>query len=148
MMGFTIALIYLLYSAPDLAMVQFTIETLSVILFVLVIYRLPQFTRTRGGSPAVLDVVVSVAAGVLVTVLVLTLSAVPYDSLVTPFYAENSLKLAQGRNVVNVILVDFRGFDTLGEITVLALAGIGVFALLKLSGKTEAIRTSSQEETK
>jgi multicomponent Na+:H+ antiporter subunit A len=148
MMGFTIALIYLLYSAPDLAMVQFTIETLSVILFVLVIYRLPQFTRTRGGSPAVLDVVVSVAAGVLVTVLVLTLSAVPHDSLVTPFYAENSLKLAQGRNMVNVILVDFRGFDTLGEITVLALAGIGVFALLKLSGKTEAIRTSSQEETK
>lgn len=148
MMGFTIALIYLLYSAPDLAMVQFTIETLSVILFVLVIYRLPQFTRTRGGPPAVLDVVVSVAAGVLVTVLVLTLSAVPHDSLVTSFYAENSLKLAQGRNVVNVILVDFRGFDTLGEITVLALAGIGVFALLKLSGKTEAIRTSSQEETK
>ncbi len=47
---------------------------------------------------------------------------------------------------MNVILVDFRGFDTLGEITVLALAGIGVFALLKLSGKTEAIRTSNEEE--
>lgn len=146
MIGFTIALIYLLYSAPDLAMVQFTIETLSVILFVLVIYRLPQFTRTRGGRTAVLDVLVSVAAGVLVTVLVLSISAVPHDSLVTPFYAENSLKLAQGKNVVNVILVDFRGFDTLGEITVLALAGIGVFALLKLSGKSEAIRTAEKED--
>jgi multicomponent Na+:H+ antiporter subunit A len=66
------------------------------------------------------------------TGLVLTITAAPSDRVLTPFFAETALPEARGRNIVNVILVDFRALDTLGEITVLAAAGIGVFALLRL----------------
>jgi multicomponent Na+:H+ antiporter subunit A len=65
-------------------------------------------------------------------VLVLAATALPLDSALRDFYASNARPLAHGRNVVNVILVDFRALDTLGEITVLGLAAIGVLALLKL----------------
>ena len=63
---------------------------------------------------------------------VLAVHAEPLRSRLSPFFSEASLSLAKGRNVVNVILVDFRGLDTLGEITVLAVAAIGVFALVRL----------------
>jgi multicomponent Na+:H+ antiporter subunit A len=66
------------------------------------------------------------------TALVLIVTAEPGRSRLAPYFAENSLLLAKGRNVVNVILVDFRALDTLGEITVLAVAAIGVYTLLKL----------------
>ena len=66
----------------------------------------------------------------MMTGLMLLTSAVPSNSTLAPFFMQNSLELAKGRNVVNVILVDFRGLDTLGEITVLMVAAIGVFALL------------------
>lgn len=130
--GLSISLIYLLYSAPDLAMVQFTIETLTVILFVLVIYRLPKFTRIQGQPARWFDLFVALAGGTLMTLLVLLVTSETFISLVSPYFNASSLPLAKGRNVVNVILVDFRGFDTLGEITVLSLAAIGVFALLRL----------------
>jgi len=130
--GLSISLIYLLYSAPDLAMVQFTIETLTVILFVLVIYRLPKFTRIQGQPARWFDLFVALAGGALMTLLVLLITSETFVSLVSPYFNASSLPLAKGRNVVNVILVDFRGFDTLGEISVLSLAAIGVFALLRL----------------
>jgi multicomponent Na+:H+ antiporter subunit A len=72
--------------------------------------------------------------GVLVTGLTLAATAVPPISQISSYFAENSYLLAKGRNVVNVILVDFRAFDTLGEITVLAVAAIGVYSLMKLRG--------------
>lgn len=131
--GFSIAILFLLYSGPDLAMVQFAIETLTVILFVLVIYQLPKFTRSNYPLHSnFINVIVSVAGGILMTGLMLITSAVPSNSNLSTYFMENSLTLAKGRNVVNVILVDFRGFDTLGEITVLMIAAIGVFALLGL----------------
>ena len=66
------------------------------------------------------------------TALVLAATAAPHPTPLRDYFASASLALANGRNVVNVILVDFRGFDTLGEITVLAAAAIGVVALLRL----------------
>jgi len=131
--GFSIAILFLLYSGPDLAMVQFAIETLTVILFVLVIYQLPKYTKSNYPVHAnLLNIIVSVAGGILMAGLMLLTSAIPSNSTLAPYFMENSLTLAKGRNVVNVILVDFRGFDTLGEITVLMIAAIGVFALLGL----------------
>ncbi|MCL4302668.1 MAG: putative monovalent cation/H+ antiporter subunit A [Anaerolineae bacterium] len=130
--GYTIALIYILYGAPDLAMTQVAVETLTVILFVLVLYRLPRFARMSSRSARLRDLLVALAAGGLMTLLTLVVRALPAPDYLTPFFAMNSLVLANGRNVVNVILVDFRGLDTLGEITVLAAAAVGVFALLKL----------------
>ncbi len=131
--GYSIAILFLLYSGPDLAMVQFAIETLTVILFVLVIYQLPKYTkRNYPLHSKVLNIIVSAAGGIMMAGLMLLTSAVPSNSTLAPYFMENSLALAKGRNVVNVILVDFRGFDTLGEITVLMIAAIGVFALLGL----------------
>ncbi|WP_299026365.1 putative monovalent cation/H+ antiporter subunit A [uncultured Thermanaerothrix sp.] len=133
MIGYGLVLIYLIYSAPDLAMVQFAIETLTVILFVLAVYRLPKFTLLTPSPTRFLDLLVAIAGGMLMTALVLVVTARPMVPHISDYFAQNSLTLANGRNVVNVILVDFRGLDTLGEITVLALAGIGVYALVRLT---------------
>ena len=94
-------------------------------------------------SERIRDGVVAVAGGVFMTVLVLAATAAPHPTPLRDYFGAASLALANGRNVVNVILVDFRGFDTLGEITVLAVAALGVVALLRLRasapGKGEAL---------
>jgi len=133
--GFSVAMIYILYGAPDLAMTQFAIETLTVILFVLVLYRLPRFTSYSRQISRFRDAVVAILAGAMMTLLVLAVTSTPLVSRLSPYFSENSYLLAKGRNIVNVILVDFRGIDTLGEITVLAVAAIGVFALMKLKAE-------------
>jgi multicomponent Na+:H+ antiporter subunit A len=130
--GYSVAVIFILFGAPDLAMTQFMIETLTVILFVLVFYHLPRFALFRGRAALVRDVAITLGLGAVITAVVLTGSGIQLYPKISRYFIENSLPAAHGRNVVNVILVDFRGFDTLGEITVLAVAGIGVFALLKL----------------
>jgi multicomponent Na+:H+ antiporter subunit A len=136
--GFSIAMLYILFGAPDLAMTQFAIETLTVILFVFVLYRLPRFSNYTGKATRLRDAFIAVSAGAMMTLLVLVITSTPLVSRLTPFFAQNSYTLAKGRNIVNVILVDFRGIDTLGEITVLAVAAIGVFALMKLRPNKEA----------
>lgn len=130
--GFAIALLFILYGAPDLAMTQFAIETLSVVLFVLVLYRLPDLAGLSSRASRLRDALIAIAAGLLVTTLVIIITARPLFSPLAKYFTEASYPEAQGRNVVNVILVDFRGMDTMGEITVLAVAAMGVFALLKL----------------
>ncbi|HEX9874167.1 MAG TPA: putative monovalent cation/H+ antiporter subunit A [Deferrimonas sp.] len=133
--GYGVALIFVQFGAPDLAMTQLTIETMTVILFVLVIHRLPLFSRISHRWSSRLDAAVALAAGGLMTVLTLVALTEQRGSRLSGYFAEQSLPAAHGRNIVNVILVDFRGTDTLGEITVLALAGAGVFALLKLGAR-------------
>jgi multicomponent Na+:H+ antiporter subunit A len=130
--GYGVTLIYVLYGAPDLAMTQFAIETLTVILFVLVIYRLPKLKNMSSTRSRVLDAIVALTVGGTMTVLTLVVTSVPLQSRLSPYFADKSYLAAHGHNVVNVILVDFRGFDTMGEITVLSVAAIGVFALLRL----------------
>lgn len=130
--GYGVALIFFLFGAPDLAMTQLAIETLVVILFVLVLYRLPTIASYSTTAARTRDAIVALISGGVVTVLILLVSAQPHPMRLTPYFAENSYLLAQGRNVVNVILVDFRGIDTMGEIVVIATAALGVFALLKL----------------
>ena len=130
--GYGIALIFVLFGAPDLAMTQFSIETLSVILFVLVLYRLPNMANLSATRTRIRDAIIAVATGGLITVLVLTITHEPLQSPLKEFFASVSYTAAHGHNVVNVILVDFRGIDTMGEITVLTIAAIGIFALLKL----------------
>jgi multicomponent Na+:H+ antiporter subunit A len=131
-MGLSICLLFVFYSAPDLAMTQFSIDTLTVILFVLVLYRLPRYLKLSDYRNRIKDGVISLAFGAIITVLILEVLASPVDKTISKYYAENAYVLAKGKNVVNVILVDFRGTDTFMEISVLAIAAIGVFALLKL----------------
>lgn len=146
--GYGITLLFMFYGAPDLAMTQFAIDTLTVMMMVLVLYRLPPFANFSTRKEQMRDAVIALSVGALMTTLVLVATANPTASLLTPFFADNSLAAAKGRNIVNVILVDFRGLDTLGEITVLAIAAFGVFALLKArtpSGAT--VDLSSTVET-
>jgi multicomponent Na+:H+ antiporter subunit A len=130
--GYGIGLVYLLFGAPDLAMAQILVESLIVILFVLVFYHLPRFAKLSAAPARARDVAVALAAGLLMTGLVLVATNTERETRLSDYYAETGQPEAHGRNIVNVILVDFRALDTLGEITVLAVAGIGVFALLKL----------------
>jgi len=128
--GYSVALMYALVGAPDLAMTQFAVETLTVVIFVLVFYQLRGFGDLSSRVVKTRDALVALAAGTLVTTLVLFIGASGTTSRLSSYFAEAAPRLAHGRNVVNVILVDFRGFDTLGEITVLVTVAIGVRALL------------------
>jgi multicomponent Na+:H+ antiporter subunit A len=128
--GYGIAVMYALLGAPDLAMTQFAVETLTVVIFVLVFYRLRGFGDLSSPLVRSRDAIVAAAAGALVTTLVLFVGASGTTSRLAAYFADAAPRLAHGRNVVNVILVDFRGFDTLGEATVLVTVAIGVRALL------------------
>ena len=128
--GYGVAVMYGLLGAPDLAMTQFAVETLTVVIFVLVFYRLRGFGDLSSRFVKSRDAIVAVTAGALVTTLVLFVGASGTTSRLAAYFADAAPRLAHGLNVVNVILVDFRGFDTLGETTVLVTVAIGVRALL------------------
>ncbi len=131
--GLGIAILFFLYSAPDLAMTQMLVETLTVVLFVLAFFRLPQMRTLSSKRLRITDAVLCAGFGVVMSVLVLI--SFHFDLLRSPvsqFLGEQSYPAAHGRNVVNVILVDFRALDTLGEITVLAIAALGIFGMLRL----------------
>ena len=131
--GLGIAMIYLIYSAVDLAITQILAETLTLILFVLVLQKLPGFLNLSEKASRIRDGIIAIAAGSFMTVLVIKSLQVNYSHPISDFYVRNSLPGGFGNNVVNVILVDFRALDTLGEITVLTIAALGVFSLVKLN---------------
>jgi len=129
--GFTVALTFVLFSALDVGITQILVETLTVILLVLVLFRLPGFLGLSPWWVKLRDATVALAAGGMVTLLILsTHSAREFDSIAQELI-EWSVPEGYGRNVVNVILVDFRTLDTLGEIFVLALAAVGVYAMIR-----------------
>jgi multicomponent Na+:H+ antiporter subunit A len=115
-------------------MTQILVETLLTIIFLLVILKIPQtFRENLTRSVLARDLLISSAVGITVLVLLLNATqgiASPFESI-SYYFIENSVPLARGHNMVNVILVDFRGYDTLGEIVVLCLAGLGVYNLIK-----------------
>ncbi len=133
--GYGVALFFILDSAPDLAMTQIVVETLTVILFALVIYRLPQFKQISRKRVRIRDFIVASAFGAVMTTLVLKASAIQFHPSISEFFVEKSYTEAFGKNIVNVILVDFRALDTLGEITVLSVAAMGIFALMSTRKK-------------
>jgi len=130
--GFIVGIFYIIFSAPDLALTTIAIETLTVILFVLVLYKLPRFLKFSNLSTKLRDTIISASVGIFITLMVLYVNSVEISYELKNFYAQKSFTEGKGRNIVNVILVDFRALDTLGEITVLGIAALGVYALLKL----------------
>jgi len=128
--GYGISLIYLYYSAVDLAITQIIVETLMVVMFVLVLRRLPKFAKLSGQSTKIRDAIIALSFGGIMTLLSLKAISVDLNPTISSYFLDNSNLLAYGKNVVNVILVDFRALDTLGEITVLVIAALGVFTLL------------------
>jgi multicomponent Na+:H+ antiporter subunit A len=134
--GYGIGLLYVLLSAPDLAMTQFAVETLTVVIFVLVFRQLRGFGDLSARLIRVRDAFIAAVVGTLIAVLVFFIGTSGTTSRLAAYFAENAPARGHGRNVVNVILVDFRAFDTLGEITVLATVAIGVTALLHLGRRS------------
>lgn len=134
--GYAICLIFVFYSAPDLAMTQFTIDTLTVVLFVLVLFKLPSFLNLANRRTIIRDAAVAIIFGILLSMVALRVLHEPTTTDISDFYGDYAYVLAKGKNVVNVLLVDFRGFDTMFEIVVLSIAALGVYSLLKLRLKS------------
>ncbi len=138
--GVAVTLFFVFYSAPDLALTQLLIEVLTVILLVLVFFRV-QADAPDGPHQGRLAfrIVVATIVGVFGFGIVLVNHLVQVGPSISPYFLANALPIGQGGNVVNVILVDIRGYDTLGEITVLGLAALGGYAVLR-SPELQALR--------
>ncbi len=141
--GYGTAVMFVLQGGPDLALTQFLVETLTLVLFMFVLRRLPaHFSRQHVQLSQAVRLAVAGAAGLFVTTAILVAGQARTAPAASQAYLEKSLPEGGGRNVVNVVLVDFRGFDTLGEITVLVVAALGVASLV-LAGRR---RTSPDAE--
>jgi multicomponent Na+:H+ antiporter subunit A len=131
--GYGMAGVFIAQGAPDLALTQFAIETLTIVAFVLVLRHLPARFGAGARRPGHLRrVAVAVAVGLGAMVLVLAVSVDPPVTTASDLAVERALPDAEGRNIVNVVLVDFRGLDTLGEIAVLLVAAVGVTTLARV----------------
>jgi multicomponent K+:H+ antiporter subunit A len=128
--GLLVALVFVRFSAPDLALTQLSVEVVTIMLLLLALFFLPQrHGRLTKTSARTGDILLALGTGGGCGLLAWGMLTRPHDSI-SSFFMEQSLPGGGGANVVNVILVDFRGFDTLGEVTVLAVAAIGIYALL------------------
>ncbi|WPL18627.1 Multiple resistance and pH homeostasis protein A [Thiorhodovibrio winogradskyi] len=129
--GLIVSLAFVHFSAPDLALTQLSVEVVTTILLLLVLYFMPQQDTARISRwRHTRDLVLAVGAGGGAAVLAFAILSAETPSI-SGYYLAASKPAAGAGNVVNGILVDFRGFDTLGEITVLAIAAAGIFAMLR-----------------
>jgi len=129
--GLMVALTFARFSAPDLALTQLSVEMVTIILLMLSLFFLPRTTPAESSRRRRFrDGALALAAGLLMSGLSFAILTRPYETI-SGFFLQNSVPGGGGTNVVNVILVDFRGFDTLGEISVLAIAGLGVYAMVE-----------------
>ncbi|MGI6451678.1 MAG: Na+/H+ antiporter subunit A [Desulfitobacteriia bacterium] len=142
-LGIFVVFFFVLFRAPDLALTQLVVETVTTVLFLLCIYHLPKFKKEISSVRfKAVNGVISVGVGLVVTMIALSANSNRFFESISHFY-ENSYELAGANNIVNAILVDFRGFDTMLEILVLSMAGLGVYALIKLrlAGRNENERS-------
>ncbi len=140
--GFAVALLFLLFGAPDLAFTQFMVETLAVVILALVMTRL-KLTQSdhRPAVQKIADIVVAALCGAGLGLMLLKVTQGTLDLALSEFFAAYSRVIAHGRNIVNVILVDFRGIDTLGEITVVMIAGLTILALIRIRVRKPLAKT-------
>ncbi|GAB1393881.1 monovalent cation/H+ antiporter subunit A [Rhodocyclaceae bacterium] len=136
--GLATSLTFVWFSAPDLALTQLTVEVVTTVLILLGLRWLPRRNEAiaaRGGASPHLrrmrDILLASASGLGLAALTYTVLTRPAVDGIAPFFIQNALPQGGGLNVVNVILVDFRGFDTFGEITVLGIVALTVYALLR-----------------
>ncbi|WP_319535066.1 hydrogen gas-evolving membrane-bound hydrogenase subunit E [uncultured Vibrio sp.] len=133
--GFMTTLVFMLYSAPDVAQTLLLVETLMVVFLVLLMRHMPKLTTVRDHSKRrrLLHAVIAGLVGLSVSVALINITSEPSAPMLADFFVQNSLPEGHGRNIVNVILVDFRAIDTLGEVIVVVIAGIAGISLLTTS---------------
>jgi multicomponent K+:H+ antiporter subunit A len=137
--GLVVSLAFAVLSAPDLALTQISVEAVTVLLMLLALNLLPKrppviSSRARKTR----DVAIAIAGGVLVGAIAWAMLTRDPGPSIAAFHLANAKSGGGGTNVVNVILVDFRAYDTLGEIIVLGIAGLGIFALLDTTERGSA----------
>jgi multicomponent K+:H+ antiporter subunit A len=136
--GLMTCLTFVWLSAPDLAITQLLVEIVTTVLILLGLRWLPKRVETIDSSISFYarlrrfrDFAIAAVCGLGMTMIAYRVMTLPVPNAISNYFLEHAYTQGGGRNVVNVILVDFRGFDTLGEITVLAVVGLTVFALLR-----------------
>lgn len=130
LLGYGVAFIFMEYSAPDLAITQILVETLTVVLFASVVHKLPNHKALSTGRSKIYDLALSLAFGAMITLMVLKSNSLNIGHGVSDAISRLSYPEGRGSNIVNVILVDFRAMDTWGEICVLAIAALGAASIL------------------
>ena len=142
--GFAVAALFLLHGAPDLALTQVLVETITLVVFVLVLRRLPAYFSVRPlAASRWVRLGVGLAMGLTVGGLALVLPSARIHERVSIDFPEEAYLYGGGKNIVNVTLVDIRAWDTMGEISVLLVAATGVASLVFLSRRSgEILRTS------
>ncbi|MFC4359512.1 hydrogen gas-evolving membrane-bound hydrogenase subunit E [Halobium salinum] len=139
LLGFMVAVFYTLASAPDLALTQLVVETLSLLVFLLVLEKLPEYYGELDRRLALRDAVLSLGVGAAVFLTVLVSTRGPDgETALARYFVEKAVPEGGGTNVVNVILVDFRAFDTLGEVAVIVMAALSVLTLLTMRRRGES----------
>ncbi|MDB9744201.1 proton-conducting transporter membrane subunit [Fibrobacterales bacterium] len=135
--GFAITLVFTLYSAPDVAKTQLLVEALIVVFMVFIMRHLPRLRSVPDHSKGrrVVHMIIALTIGFGITWQLLLMNQSDLSMALTAFYSNNALTLAHGRNIVNVILVDFRAFDTLGEVFVVVIAAFASIGLLNKVAK-------------
>lgn len=131
-LGFSIVFLFVLFRAPDLALTQTIIETVTTVLFMLCFYFLPEWKKEQAPKHTKLwNMVISICVGLVFIAVGLSVNSGSLSASISSFF-EDAYELTGGKNIVNAILGDFRAFDTMLEVTVLFIAGIGVFSVIKL----------------
>jgi multicomponent K+:H+ antiporter subunit A len=129
--GLIVSLTFVRFSAPDLALTQLSVEVVTIVLLLLALRYLPAVgAEALPRARNVGHITLAVVGGAGVAALCYAMLTRPFETI-SGYFLANAVPGGGGSNVVNVILVDFRGFDTLGEITVLAMAALGAHALLR-----------------
>ena len=136
-LGFMVSIFYLLMDAPDLVMTQLVVESLSLIIFLMVLNKLPEYTKDVSYSRKYRDLAISGIAGLTIALSVIYSTMEKTPAELAEYYINNALPGSGGSNVVNVILVDFRGLDTMGEISVVVMAGLAILMLFEMRGEEE-----------
>ena len=129
--GIGVALIFILFSAPDVAITQLLVETLVVVLVAVAMLKLPHLGVRTDEAHRPLHAALSITVGALTTIVLVAVLHTDMDLALTEYFNATAWPEAYGRNIVNVILVDFRALDTFGEIAVIVMAALAAYALLR-----------------
>jgi multicomponent Na+:H+ antiporter subunit A len=139
--GYGLSLLFVFFRAPDLALTQLIIETITVALFLLCFAHLPALKKSdKKPSEKLTDLLIAGSTGALLTIVAIASHSSKSFETIANYFVKNSYKLGGGDNIVNVILVDMRGLDTMFEITVLGLAALGIVAMIKYRDKGDIDR--------
>lgn len=136
-LGFGVSIFFVIFRAPDLALTQLVVESVTTVLFLLCFSYLPEWKKENTPRfKKIINMLISLGAGLLVVTIAFSVLNYSEFKTISGFF-ENAYELAGGANIVNAILGDFRAFDTMLEVVVLLIAGLGVYTLIKVKPRKE-----------